>query len=163
MAGASPREDALIDHLRRRFGHVSAERVISGGGLENIYQAGAAVDDAEAPNLTAAEITKAALEGTCPRAREALEMFCAFLGAFAGNVALTFAARGGVYIAGGIAPRIVAFMSHSAFRPRFEAKGRFREYLEAIPTRVIVHPAATFVGLTSLVDDLVEDEAARVA
>jgi len=75
---------------------------------------------------------------------------------------LTFGARGGVYIAGGIAPRIVSFMARSAFRARFEAKGRFSTYLEAIPTRVIVHPAATFVGLTSLVDGF-EDQAAHVA
>jgi glucokinase len=163
VAGASHREDALIDHLRRQFGHVSAERVISGAGLENIYRASAALDGIEAPNLTAAEITNAALEGTCPRAREALEMFCAFLGSFAGNVALTFGAPGGVFIAGGIAPRIVAFMARSAFRERFEAKGRFRAYLEAIPTRVIVHPAATFVGLISLIEYFVEGQAVDVA
>ena len=162
MAGASHREDALIDHLRQQFGHVSAERVISGPGLENIYRASATLDGDDALNLTAAEITKAALAGTCPRARETLELFCAFLGTFAGNVALTFGARGGVFIAGGIAPRIVSFMARSAFRARFEAKGRFSTYLESIPTRVIVHPAATFVGLTSLVDGF-EDQATHVA
>ncbi len=150
MASASRREDALIDHLRQQFGHVSAERLISGSGLENIYRATAALDGREAPLQSAAEITKAALAGTCPAARAALEAFCAFLGAFAGNVALMFGARGGVYIAGGIAPRIVSFLAASAFRDRFEAKGRFRKYLEAIPTQVIVHPAATFVGLAAL-------------
>ena len=153
MAGASRREDALIDHLRQEFGHVSAERLISGAGLENIYRATVALDGAQVPPRTAAEITKAALAGTCPSARAALEAFCAFLGAFAGNVALTFGARGGVYIAGGIAPRIGAFIADSAFRARFEAKGRFRSYLEAIPTNIIIHPAATFVGLASLAGD----------
>src|SRR5262249_10630952 len=97
-----------------------------------------------------AEITQAALAGACPTARAALELFCSFLGAFAGDVALMFGARGGVYVAGGIAPRIVEFIAGSAFRSQFESKGRFRSYLEGIPTQVIMHPAATFVGLKSL-------------
>jgi glucokinase len=72
------------------------------------------------------------------------------LGTIAGNVALMFGARGGVYIAGGIAPRVTEFLTRSEFRARFESKGRFRNYLQAIPTRVIIHPAATFVGLQSI-------------
>jgi glucokinase len=72
------------------------------------------------------------------------------LGTFAGNVALTYGALGGVYVAGGIAPRILDFLANSEFRSRFEQKGRLRAYLEAIPSQVIVHPAATFLGLTSL-------------
>jgi glucokinase len=152
MAAASRREDALIEHLRQHFGHVSAERVISGMGLENIYRAIVALDDVEVPSRSAAEITKAALDGSCPTAQAALEVFCCFLGAFAGNVALTFGARGGLFVAGGIVPRIVEFATRSKFRERFEAKGRFRSYLEAIPTSVIVHPAAAFVGLRSLAE-----------
>jgi glucokinase len=150
FAAASAREDAVIDHLRRQFGHASAERVVSGAGLENLYRALAALDHDEAPARDAAEITRSALAGRCRTAVAALEMFCAFLGAFAGNVALTFVARGGVYIAGGIAPRIVAFLERSQFRARFENKGRLRPYLEAIPTSVIVHPAAAFMGLKAL-------------
>jgi glucokinase len=65
-------------------------------------------------------------------------------------VALTFDARGGVYIAGGISPRIIEFMRQSQFRARFEAKGRFREYLKTVPVNVITHPAAAFLGLTSI-------------
>ncbi|HEY6259584.1 MAG TPA: glucokinase [Xanthobacteraceae bacterium] len=159
MAAASRREEALIDHLRQKFGHVSAERLISGVGLEHLYQASAALDGQQVPPRSAAEITKAALAGTCPTARAALDAFCAFLGDFAGNVALMFGARGGVYIAGGIAPRVVEYMAGSKFRERFEAKGRLRPYLEAVPTNVIVHPAATFVGLASLVADEVADVA----
>jgi glucokinase len=82
--------------------------------------------------------------------RDALDMFCAMLGGFAGNVALTYGARGGVYIAGGIAPRILDHLAVSEFRSRFVQKGRFQAYLEAIPSQVIVHPAATFLGLMSL-------------
>jgi glucokinase len=149
LAASSGREDAVIDHLRQHFGHVSAERVVSGGGLENVYQAIAALDRIGAPLRNAAEITKAALDGTCPTAHAALDLFCAVLGSFAGDVALMFGARGGVYIAGGIAPRIVEFMARSEFRARFEDKGRFRPYLQAIPSNVIVHSAATFIGLKS--------------
>jgi glucokinase len=150
VAAASEREDAVIDHLRRRFGHVSAERLVSGAGLETLYQAIAVLDQREVPARDAAEITKTALDGSCRTAGAALDMFCALLGSFSGNVALMFGARGGVYIAGGIAPRIVAFMGRSEFRRRFEEKGRLRPYLEAVPSNVIVHPAAAFMGLKSL-------------
>jgi glucokinase len=150
MAGTSAREDAIIDWLRRQFGHVSAERVISGPGLENLYRAVIAVDGIAAPQRDAADITKAALAGDCAAARMALELFCAMLGTIAGNIALTFGARGGLFIAGGIAPRITEFIARSEFRARFESKGRFRGYLEAIPSSVIVHPAATFIGLRTM-------------
>jgi glucokinase len=150
MPACTPREEAVIAHLRREFGHVSAERVISGAGLENLYRAVVALDRVDAPTRNAAEITKAALDGDCPAARAALDLFCAMLGTIAGNVALTFGARGGVYIAGGIAPRLTDFMARSEFRARFEQKGRFRTYLEAIPSSIIMHPAATFMGLRSI-------------
>ncbi len=75
------------------------------------------------------------------------------LGTIAGNAALMFGARGGVYIAGGIPPRITDFMARSEFRTRFEAKGRLATYVKAIPSSVIVHPAATFVGLRSLAEN----------
>jgi glucokinase len=150
VAAASEREDAVIEHVRRQFGHVSAERLVSGAGLETLYQAIAVLDQREVPARDAAQITKAALEGTCGTAGAALDMFCALLGSFSGNVALLFGARGGVSLAGGIAPRIVAFMGRSEFRRRFEEKGRLRPYLEAIPSNVIVHPAAAFMGLKSL-------------
>jgi glucokinase len=150
LAATSVREDAVLDHLRKRFGHVSAERVLSGPGIENLYQSIAALDGTDAPSRSAADITEAALQGTCPTSRASLDMFCAMLGGFAGNVALTYGARGGVYIAGGIAPRILDYLANSEFRRRFEQKGRLHSYLEAIPSQVIVHPAATFIGLTSL-------------
>ena len=150
MAATSDREDAIIDYLRRQFSHVSAERVVSGSGLENLYSAVIAIDGIEAPKRNAAEITNAALDGTCPVARAAL--FCAMLGTIAGNVALMFGARGGVFIAGGIAPRLTEYIARSKFRVRFEHKGRFRQYLVSIPSSIIVHPAATFMGLRSIAE-----------
>ena len=150
LAATSSRDDAIIGHLRREFGHVSAERVISGPGLQHLYRAIVALDGVDAPPRNASEITKAALAGVCPVAREALEQFCAMLGTVAGSAALMFGARGGIYIGGGIAPRITDFLARSEFRARFESKGRFRAYLASIPTSVIVHPAATFLGLRSI-------------
>jgi glucokinase len=151
LAPTCEQEERIVNHLRKRFGHASAERAISGSGLENIYQAVVALEGLELEPLTAIEITKSALSGECELARRSLHAFCAFLGSFAGNVALTFGARGGVYIAGGISPRILDFLVRSEFRSRFEAKGRFRAYLEAIPSYVITHRAAALIGLKSLV------------
>jgi glucokinase len=152
LAATSRREDVILDLLRQRFGHVSAERVLSGPGLENLYRAIAAVDEIDVPLRSASEITRAGLQGGCSASRAALDMFCEMLGGFAGNVALTYGARGGVYIAGGIAPRILDHLAVTEFRSRFVQKGRFQAYLEAIPSQVIVHPAATFLGLMSLSD-----------
>jgi glucokinase len=150
LAGTCDREDQIIGHLRQRFGHASAERAISGPGLENIYQAIGALEQVQTPQQNATQITRSAVSGECKVALEALNTFCALLGSFAGNVALTFGARGGVYIAGGIAPRIVDFMRSSDFRVRFESKGRFYEYLKPIPVHIITHPQATFIGLQSV-------------
>jgi glucokinase len=147
LPGTSQRDDAVIDHLRSQFGHVSAERALSGPGLENLYTALAAIDRVDVPHRDATAITQAALDGSCGVCRAALDMFCAMLGTVAGNLALTFCARGGVFIAGGIVPRFVDDVARSKFRERFEAKGRFRSYLEGIPTNIILRPDATFVGL----------------
>ena len=150
LAGGSPREDAVIAHLRQRFGHVSAERALSGPGLENLYQAIAALDGVTVPARGAAEISNAAFTGECPVSRAALDMFCAMLGDVAGNLALTFGARGGVYIAGGIVPRLSEGFVRSVFRARFESKGRMRAYVEPIPVCVVMHRDPAFVGLKAL-------------
>jgi glucokinase len=147
MAGSCHREDIVIDSLRQRFGHVSAERVLSGGGLENLYRTIAAIDGISAPERRAFEITQAAIEDICPLSRAAVDMFCSMLGSVAGNLALTFAARGGIYVAGGIMPQMCEYAARSQFREQFVAKGRFRAYLEAIPTSIIIHPDPAFIGL----------------
>ena len=150
MPSGSAREDAIIAHLRRRFEHVSAERVISGNGLENLYRAIASIDGSIVPNRGAADITHAALGGTCVVSRAALDMLCAMLGDVAGNCALMFGARAGVYIAGGIIPRICDYLPRTQFRARFEAKGRMRAYLEAIPVYLILYEGAALIGLRAL-------------
>lgn len=150
LPAATAAEAEIIEALRRRYGHVSAERVLSGGGLENIYAVLLDRQDDGTERLPAPHIVQAAMDGSSPRARQALDVFCGFLGGVAGNVALTFEARGGVLFAGGIVPRIVDHLRHSDFRTRFEGKGRFARYLERIPTRVIVRPEPTFLGLQAL-------------
>jgi glucokinase len=150
LAGTHDHEDRLIALLRRRFGRASAERVLSGPGLVNLHQAIAELDGCDSPRRTPSDVTEAAFDGSSPVCRAAIDAFCAFLGAVAGDVALTFGARGGVYIAGGIVPRFVDHLAQSVFREQFVSKGRMRAYLERIPTRVILHPNPAFVGLMSL-------------
>lgn len=150
LAAADAGEAAVIEILRRRFGHVSAERAVSGPGLANLHAALAERDGVRVEALAPQAITEAALAGRCPVARAALAMFCAMLGGVAGNLALTFRAGGGVRIAGGIAPRILDFLVASDLRERFVAKGRFRPWLETVPLAIVRHPAAALVGLAHL-------------
>ncbi|MFQ5785178.1 MAG: glucokinase [Alphaproteobacteria bacterium] len=154
FAPGDAREAAILERLRRRFGRVSLERVLSGPGLENIYGAlveiaGAAQDD-ESPS--AAEIGERARAGGCPLARQTVEIFSAILGGAAGNLALTLGARGGVFVAGGIVPRLGSAFAVDAFRRRFEAKGRFADYLAAIPTWLVTAPHPALLGLARLLD-----------
>lgn len=153
LAGCTEREGAVIDHLRRRFGHVSAERCISGPGLVNLYGALCALAGGEAARLTPADVTERALAGSDELCVEAAGMFCAMLGTEAGNLALSLGALGGVYIAGGIVPRLGRFFKASQFRARFEAKGRFATYNAAIPTFVITADQPAFTGLAALLED----------
>lgn len=133
-----PREQQVVQALARRYGHASAERAVSGQGLVDIHRALCQADGLAPPaGWRAAEVSQAALAGTDVRCVEALSMFCAFLGAVAGNLALTLGARGGVYLGGGIVPRLGPWFERSPFRARFEAKGRFAAYLAAIPVFVI--------------------------
>src|SRR3984957_16197941 len=126
MGRAAPQESALLDLMRRHFDHVSAERVLSGPGLVNLYNALAAGDGVPARQYNAAQITDADTETRDPLCRETTEMFCAMLGTVASNLALTLGAKGGVYIAGGIVPRLGAGFAARRFRERFEGKGRLR-------------------------------------
>lgn len=138
LAAVTEREWRVVDWLARRHGHASAERAISGQGLADIHRALLEIDGHALADVEAAAITEAALDRGDPVALEALELFCAFLGTVAGNLALTLGATGGVYIGGGIVPRLGRFFDASPFRRRFESKGRFSSYAAGIPTWVIV-------------------------
>ena len=143
-------EEALIALLRTRFGHVSAERILSGPGLVNLYDAVCAAAGKPAPPLTPAEITDRALAGKDRLAAATLERFCTFLGAVAGDLALTSGALGGVYIAGGIVPRLGRAFAKSPFRQRFTDKGRFKSYLKKIPVHVVTADQPALDGLARL-------------
>ena len=132
------RERVGMDGLVRRYGHASAERVTSGQGLVDTCAILCAADGVSGDPLgTAGAVCEAALQGGHAQALEALYVFCAMLGSVAGNLALTLGARGGVYVGGGIVPRLGDGFDCSPFRQRFEAKGRFQPYLAGIPVWVI--------------------------
>jgi glucokinase len=149
MPAQTAEEEAVIGRLRERFEHCSAERVLSGPGLVNLYVTLAELAGRGQPTVTAEDVTNLARQGE-PLARKTLGMFCAMLGTVAGDLALTTGARGGVYIAGGIVPRFVETFGRSEFRARFEGKGRYRDYLAGIPTFVITAPLPAFRGLRYL-------------
>ncbi len=136
----SPSDEEEVElwrHARTRHGHVSAERLLCGRGLELIHEWLCCRDGVGDFALDAAAITRRGLQGEDARCRKVLEMFCGMLGTLAGNVALTLDARGGVYIGGGIVPRLGEWFAASPFRRRFEDKGRFASALAAIPVHVI--------------------------
>ena len=139
-------------HELRALALVSAERALSGPGLANLHQALSHLDGAAAAPLSPADITGRALANADPICRETLSMFCALLGTVAGDQALTLGARGGLFVAGGVVPRILDFFAASAFRERFEDKGRFRPYMEAIPTHVITRDLPALLGLAAVLD-----------
>jgi glucokinase len=149
---ASESDEEVIGRLRRRFDHVSIERVLSGPGLQNLYSVLAEISGTAAPLRRASEVAEAGLQGTCAICSRAVDAFCELLGTVAGNLALTFGAVGGVYIAGGIVPRILQRLQQSGFEDRFLAKGRYRSYLQNVPVHVIVHPQASLVGLAAYFD-----------
>ncbi len=141
LPAATARERVVMDALVARHGHASAERVASGTGLLETFLILCEADGVDARAFTsAAAVSEAAQHGQHPQALEALQMFCGVLGAVAGNLALTLGARGGVYIGGGVVPRLGAWFDTSPFRERFEAKGRFEGYLGEIPVWVITSP-----------------------
>ena len=147
---ANDTEIAILQYAWREFEHVSAERLLSGAGVELIYRALAELRGAAEPVLDAPEISRRALTGECPLCDEVVEAFCGMLGTVAGNLAVTLGAQGGVYIGGGIVPRLGERFARSCFRRRFEQKGRFAGYLAAVPTYVITAEYPAFLGVSAI-------------
>jgi glucokinase len=148
-ATSSPAEAAVVDALRDAEGFCAAETLISGPGLANIHSVLSARSGDGERVLSPAAVTSAAARGE-PAAVAAQSMFFGMLGGLAGDLALTTAARGGVYVAGGIVPKLLDVFERSAFRDRFESKGRYRDFLAAIPTYVITAPTPALTGLCTL-------------
>ena len=144
------REVQILQFAWRQHSHVSFERLLSGPGIELIYRALADRAGVTGQGLSAPEITQRALESSDPLCVEVLEVFCTMLGTAAANLAVTQGAFGGIYIGGGIVPRLGEFFDRSGFRQRFEDKGRFSEYMSGIPTYVITAEDATFMGASAI-------------
>ncbi|WP_342609390.1 glucokinase [Vibrio tritonius] len=149
FAPCTPEEDSLLKWLRKQFGRVSAERCLSGQGLVQIYHHHVISDGREPSVLEPKDITTLALENGNPDCVAALKLFCILMGRFAGNLALNMGTFGGVYIAGGIAPRFKDFLAASDFSQAFEDKGRFNEYLQDIPVYLITHQEPGLLGAGS--------------
>lgn len=137
LCASTEREWRVLAQLQRRFGHASAERVVSGPGLVWTYEALCALDDTPVRFTEPPALTDAALQGHDAQAMEALALFFGFLGAMAGNLALTLGARGGVYLGGGVLPRMAQALQQSSFMERFLSKGRMRPLLETMPVYLI--------------------------
>lgn len=156
FAPSGPTQLELLNYMAPRFGHVSYERVCSGTGLPHLYDflkhsgkydepdwLREKVEQADDPNPV---IVKAALEEKAEIAEETLALFVSILGSEAGNLTLKILATGGVYLGGGIPPRILSQLKKPEFMEMFKAKGRFSEILEKVPVHVILHPEAALFG-----------------
>jgi glucokinase len=149
LAATTEEEAAVIQLIRGRTDHCPVEHALSGPGLVNLYVALAQLAGRGVPTVTPTDVTALAKQGE-PLARKAQAMFFAMLGTVAGDLALTVGARGGVYIAGGIVPKVLDAFVQSAFRERFMAKASYHDYMEAIPTYVITAALPAFRGLRRL-------------
>jgi glucokinase len=153
LAPVNDLEEQVVRYLRREFGHPSAERALSGSGLVNLFNALCEIDGVKPRPITPAELT--AQSESDPQCRAAIDLFFSLLGNVAGNLALSIGARGGMYIGGGIVPRLGDRIDRSAFRERFEDKGRFRGYLQAIPVWVVnARMSPALIGAARALDDL---------
>jgi glucokinase len=145
FAPCNDEESHLLERMSERFGRVSNERLVCGAGLVNIHRALCEMSGDEPPELQPQDVTAGALAGDA-RCRHAVEVFCAVFGAIAGDLALTLGAWDGVFLTGGLVPKMLDVLSSSSFRRRFEAKGRFAGAMAAVPTVAVLHPHAGLLG-----------------
>jgi len=145
-------ESNVLEVLRGTFGHASAERVLSGSGLVNLYKALCAVLGVAERDLTPQEVSELAIANADAQCIQTTQLFSSFLGNLAGNLALTLGAKGGVYVGGGVVPRLGAAFNRDVFRNRFEDKGRFRSYLKDIPCWLITAATPALTGASRALD-----------
>jgi glucokinase len=151
-SAGTEREIAVLCTFAKWFGHVSYERFLSGPGLVNLVRALREIDGVASNDIHPASVTQAALSGRDPLCVEALELFCAILGSYAGDLALTLGASGGVFVGGGIVPKLGDFFYSSQFRSRFESKGRVSDELLDVPTFVITDPYPGLRGAARMLE-----------
>lgn len=153
FAPGTPEEIAILERLAAYYGRVSNERVVSGGGLVNLHRALSEIAGLDPGPLQPEDITARAAEGD-RRCMRAIDVFCAVFGAIAGDVVLTLGAWDGVFLSGGMVPRLLSTLQHSGFRQRFEGKGRYAPAMARVPTLAVVHPAPGLLGCAALAVDL---------
>jgi glucokinase len=146
-------EYAVWKRLKAQHGRVSIERLLSGQGLYDLYLTLAEMKGAQASLADQRAVVEAGTAGD-ELAAETLDRFCGILGSVAGDLALTFGARGGVFVSGGIAPRMAERLASGSFRQRFEDKGRLRPYVEEIPTSLVLHPYPAILGAARQLETL---------
>ncbi|MFT5813961.1 MAG: glucokinase, partial [Psychroserpens sp.] len=159
FAPVDQQEVAILQFLSKKYPRVSYEQVLSGLGIEQIYQALSYEKNGEITKLSAKEITEKALSGNCSLSVETLAQFCRILGSFAGNLALTLGSYGGVYIAGGVVPRFIEFFASSEFRQRFEQKGRLSSFTQPIPTFVVTEKQPGLLGASAYLNQFMSEKA----
>ncbi|PRC95182.1 glucokinase [Solimicrobium silvestre] len=157
FAPTNAREIAILQFALQTYKHVSSERLMSGAGLQLIYRALADLHKVTADDIDPPEIMRRGLENECPICSEVLTTFCELLGTMASNLAITLGSKGGIYIGGGIVPRLGSYFNQSHFRQRFEQKGRFANYLEQIPTFVITEPYPAFIGISAMLGQISQE------
>lgn len=146
------REDGVLRVLRDRYGHVSTERIVSGPGLVATYEALCTLDHVPAKVFKPEQVTELGLAELDPQCAEALRIFCGAFGTVAGNLVVTLGARAGLYIGGGIVPRLGDYFLRSPFRARFEHKGRFSKYVSEVPAWIILAEQPALRGLASALE-----------
>jgi len=157
FAPGNKRELEILTLLSRQFSRVSTERILSGDGIKTLFQTLAKIDGVAAPDLMASSIVERANSGSDTHCLEVINIFCGLLGSFAGDIAMTLNSQGGVYIGGGIIPRIVKLLKASSFRDRFEAKGRVSSFIKNVPTYLIMTEHTALTGAAALLFDDLKD------
>jgi glucokinase len=150
FAAHSPEDIEILNYLNRKYGRVSNERLICGQGLVNLYDALCHITGATVECMQPEEITARAKAGTDPMCVRTVETFAGIFGSIAGDLVLTLGAWGGVYLTGGLIPVLLPWLTKGTFRERFEAKGRFRDIMEKVPTQAIMNPEPGLLGAAAL-------------
>lgn len=155
----TPEEIAILEHLSAQFGRVSNERLVSGPGLVNLHRAISEIAGVDPGPMQPADVTARASAGDA-RCQRAVDVFCAVFGAIAGDLALTTGAWDGVFLTGGLVPKMLPALQHSGFRQRFEHKGRFSSNMARVPSLAVLHPQAGLLGTAAIAGILRRERAA---
>ncbi|MGL4488563.1 MAG: glucokinase [Rhizobiaceae bacterium] len=153
MGPRTPRDYQIFPHIELLEGRISGEQILCGRGLVSLYRAICEADGLAPVHNTPKEVTEAAFSGNDKAASEAIELFATYLGRLAGDLALVFMARGGVYLSGGIAQKIISVLQNGGMRAAFDDKAPHSEFMRSLPVFVVTHPLAAVAGLSAYARD----------